>query len=258
MLAKKIEFNAVLLAAGQGKRLGVMSENMPKPLVEIANGCSVLEYTLRSMSKARLFHRVVVVTGYRHSAMKSLLEKLAPEMSFELDHVVNLQYATRSVLYSVEVGLGAISRGNIAVMNGDTIFSPALFRKIRQAVAMKGFPPAGVVGSTKNTLDDDDVKLQLGDSGHILHVGKRVKPAGAISAGIVLVSSDLRVQYENRLRELKELENAIHHGIIEALCVEGAPISFIEVPQCEWFEVDTADDILFAKEWFRAVNGRET
>jgi choline kinase len=251
MSVKKLEFKAVLLAAGKGKRLGAAYKNMPKPLVEIANGCSILEYTLRSMSEARLFDSVVVVVGYKHSAIKGLLEKLAPEMSFELDYVVNLQYATRSVLYSVEAGLGAISRGNIAVINGDTIFSPAIFHKIKQDVAVRGFPQGGVVGSVRNTLDDDDVKLQLDDSGRILHVGKNLKPTSAVSAGIVLISSGLRFQYENKLRGLKELKNVIHHDIIEALCLEEIPITFIEVPQGEWFEVDTISDVLFLKERLR-------
>jgi choline kinase len=249
-----LKLSAILLAAGKGKRLDALSENMPKPLVEIANGCSILEYTLRSMSKALLFDRVVVVTGYKHSAIKSLLEKLAPEMSFKLDNVVNRQYATRSVLYSVEVGLRAIRRGDIVVLNGDTIFSPAVFYIVEQTVQVKGFPLGGVVGSLKNTFDEDDIKLELDASGRILHVGKNLKSASAVSAGIVLISSGLRVQYENRLGELKDVKNVIHHDIIEALCVGGAPVTFIEVPPSEWFEVDTTSDALLLKERFRAPN----
>ena len=243
MAVKSSELQALLLAAGQGKRLGMLPANIPKPLIEIAKGHSVLEYTLRSMSQAHLFDKVVVVTGYKHSAIRGLLEKLAAEVNFKLEHVVNHQYANRSVLYSVEVGLAAIRKGDILVMNGDTVFSPAIFGTVKKIMQAKGFPLAGVIGSMKSTPVDDDIKLQLDDSRRILHVGKNLQSASAVSAGIVLVSDGLRIQYESRLRELKDMRGVIHHSIIEALCADGAPISFIEVPLRDWFEVDTVDDV---------------
>jgi ADP-glucose pyrophosphorylase len=51
---KKLQFKAIVLAAGRGNRLGSLGQDLPKPLLHVKAEQSILEYTLLSMSKARL------------------------------------------------------------------------------------------------------------------------------------------------------------------------------------------------------------
>ncbi|HUO05168.1 MAG TPA: nucleotidyltransferase family protein [Candidatus Binataceae bacterium] len=53
---------AVLLAAGRGKRLGDLTANMPKPLLEIA-GIPLIEHIVRGLMRTGIEH-FVIVTGY--------------------------------------------------------------------------------------------------------------------------------------------------------------------------------------------------
>ena len=68
----QIRVGAVLLAAGEGSRMG----HMPKCLIQI-NGQSLLQRQLLALSEAGV-DEVVLVTGYHHTAIEQELEKLKP------------------------------------------------------------------------------------------------------------------------------------------------------------------------------------
>jgi choline kinase len=245
-----LKFKAIILAAGRGERLVSPIQNIPKPLLHFRSDQSILEYTLLSMSKAEIFEKAIIVTGYMHSAIRRMIKGLSPRINFEIQDVVNPQYASKSVLYSVEVGLRAVGDGDILLMNGDTLFSVPVFHKIKQALLVKGMPKGAVMGSVKSIFDSDDVLLEFDNSGWIVHVGKNLKQAVAISCGIVLISSSLRAHYAAALRELKSSNKIIHHDIIETLCRRGVPLSFIPVALDGWLEVDTIEDLRIARERF--------
>lgn len=247
---KKLQFKAIVLAAGRGNRLGSLGRDMPKPLLHVKAEQSILEYTLLSMNKAGLFEKVIIVTGYMHAAIRSMVNGLSPRINFEIQDVVNPQYASKSVLYSVEAGLHAVGDGDILLMNGDTLFSVAVFDEMKQALLVRGMPKGAVIGSVKSEFDSDDIRVQFDDVNEIIHIGKNLNQASGVSCGIILISSSLRTHYAAKLSELKHLDKVIHHEIIEGLCREGVPIAFMPVPLHAWLEIDAIEDLHIAREWF--------
>lgn len=63
---------AVILAAGEGKRLRPLTENIPKPLVQVG-GKPILEYTLGILPPK--VDEVVIVVGYKGDAIKNYFGK---------------------------------------------------------------------------------------------------------------------------------------------------------------------------------------
>jgi choline kinase len=250
MTSRKLKLKAIILAAGHGQRLGSLTQNTPKPLLHFRLGQSILEYTLLAMSKAEMFEKAVIVTGHMHAAVTRVIKSLSPNINFEIQDVVNPQYASKSVLYSVEAGLHTAGDGDILLMNGDTLFSMSVFDKIKRALLAMGVPKGAVIGSVKSVFDGDDVLVEFDNSLRIVHIGKNLRQARAISCGIIFISGGLRTDYVATLTELKPLDNVIHHDVIEGLCRNGVPISFIPVALHDWLEVDTIEDLHMASEKF--------
>ena len=73
MKAAGHSFSAILLAAGEGSRLG----SVPKSLMRLA-GRSLIERQILALLKAGV-DKIIVVTGYYYSAIEAELDKIMPE-----------------------------------------------------------------------------------------------------------------------------------------------------------------------------------
>ncbi|AWI34431.1 hypothetical protein CDV25_06405 [Helicobacter apodemus] len=65
---------AIILAAGEGKRLQPLTLNKPKPLLEI-RGQSILENMINYLKKSGI-EDIIVVTGYKYQLFYKLQKKL--------------------------------------------------------------------------------------------------------------------------------------------------------------------------------------
>jgi molybdenum cofactor cytidylyltransferase len=90
------QIGAVLLAAGQSKRMG-----QPKVLLSWAGGRTILEQIIDQLQLARLAH-ITVVTGYRPGEVR----QLATRAGVDVTH--NADYATGEMLSSLKAGLRAM------------------------------------------------------------------------------------------------------------------------------------------------------
>jgi NDP-sugar pyrophosphorylase family protein len=75
----------IILAAGQGKRLRPLTENKPKPMVEVANK-PILKYILESISK--FTNDVIIITKYKEEQIKNYFKNKWKN--------INIEYKTQS------------------------------------------------------------------------------------------------------------------------------------------------------------------
>ncbi|MEM9404811.1 MAG: nucleotidyltransferase family protein [Acidobacteriota bacterium] len=68
--------DAVVLAGGRGRRMGSLTETLPKPLLEV-DGRAILLHILEGMARAGV-RRAHVVVGYQGERIESLLEGADP------------------------------------------------------------------------------------------------------------------------------------------------------------------------------------
>ena len=64
---------AIILAAGKGKRLGQVGHGIPKCLLEI-DGTTLLEKYIFDLSEAGI-EKVKIITGYKADMIKAVLQK---------------------------------------------------------------------------------------------------------------------------------------------------------------------------------------
>ena len=78
MKIKKTKTPVVILAAGRGSRLGELTEDKPKCLLEVA-GSTMLERQIAAIKAVKKLSPVVVVTGFKHELVTDAVDDLILE-----------------------------------------------------------------------------------------------------------------------------------------------------------------------------------
>ncbi len=120
---------AVVLAAGEGRRLAPLTNTRPKPMVPVANR-PILEHVLEALVDAAV-DEVVFVVGYQH-------ERIRNHFGDGDDWGVDLSYVEQSPQlgtgHAIEQAEGAVD-GPFMVLNGDRIVEPSIIEEVRETLA---------------------------------------------------------------------------------------------------------------------------
>ena len=108
---------AVLLVAGIGSRLGKLTTEVPKCLVEV-NGISILENALTHLEDAGLAETVLVV-GYREDLIRGRVGDAFGRM--RIAYRANEEFRTTSTSRSLWLGLADVDDG-VLLLEGDVFF----------------------------------------------------------------------------------------------------------------------------------------
>lgn len=162
----------IILAAGLGSRLG---KNIPKCLVEVRGGQSILDAQLSAITKYTEVENISIVVGYR----KEMVMDRYPNLTY----VYNENYENTNTAKSLLKALKRV-RGNDALwMNGDVWFAPEAFRRVMDA-------DTSCVAVNTSRVSDEEVKYRVDHLGAISHLSKSVTPALGEAVGINKVMAE--------------------------------------------------------------------
>ncbi|GAB4348921.1 MAG: NTP transferase domain-containing protein [Immundisolibacter sp.] len=228
---------AVILSAGQGRRLLPLTADRPKCLIDL-RGRTLLQWQLDALLAAGV-GPITVVTGYAAAAVEALVQRHYD------GRMVRTQF---NPFFQVADNLGScwIARdafaGDVLLLNGDTVFEPAVVERLLAA------PPAPIrlTVDSKAGYDDDDMKVVL-DGERLLRIGKHL-PVDAVDAeSIGLLRFDavgarrFRQAVEQALREPDGLR-WWYLSVIDRLADEGV-VQTCSVRGLRWGEVDFPRDL---------------
>jgi choline kinase len=233
---------AVILAAGQGRRLAPSGWDKPKCLLPCPEG-TLLGNILQSILECGI-HKVVIVVGYR----RELVERAVLGEAVSCRFVVNEDYAATNTVHSLWLARDYLDEG-ILYFNGDVWFErPLLSLLLRQsdsALAVDA-KPCGA----------EEVKVKVDRAGRITRIGKDIPPQDALgefigvakfapSACAGLVES-LRGYNGEGMRRDFFFESALN-DILDRHVFLAAPIGNLRA-----VEIDTPEDYARAKSlWTR-------
>lgn len=149
--------SAVILAAGEGRRLEPLTNRRPKPMVPIANR-PLLEHVLEAVVAAGIDH-VVFVVGYRQERIRNHFGD-GGEWDVDIDYVEqSTQLGTGHAVLQAESAVD----GPFVVLNGDRIVDPAIVVEVCERAASGETPTMAVTRVDQPraygvvTLDGDQV-----------------------------------------------------------------------------------------------------
>jgi L-glutamine-phosphate cytidylyltransferase len=119
---------AVILAAGKGSRLGDLTENMPKSLLQLNEKHSLLSYNFLQLKKSGINH-ILLVTGFQSLRIETEALKLASYYELHLEIVYNPFWDFCNVLGSLFMSLGKIN-DDFLFLHADTLAESIVYEQL--------------------------------------------------------------------------------------------------------------------------------
>ncbi len=230
---------AIILGAGQGRRLLPLTENSPKCLLSVSDK-PVLEWQIDALLSAGI-NEITVVAGFQVGQVETLLEQRYMDFP-QIQVLFNPFYEVADNLASCWLAR-SIMDSDFLLLNGDTIFESALLSQ-----ALNSAPaPITLCVDYKNAYDADDMKVQLDADGFVKQVSK-ILPADQINAesiGLIYFRAQgpkcFREAIESALRHPAELKSW-YLSMIDMLASQHL-VKSCSVAGYRWCEIDFIEDL---------------
>ena len=142
---------AIILAAGMGKRLGKYTQNNTKCMVPV-NGTRLIDRMMKQLSALPL-NRVVIVVGYEG---KKLMDYLGSEKDgLKIEYVNNPVYDKTNNIYSLALAKDKLIEDNTLLIESDLIFDDGMFKLLLD----NPFPNLALVAKYESWMDGTMVRI---------------------------------------------------------------------------------------------------
>lgn len=113
---------AIILAAGMGKRLGELTKNNTKCMVEV-DGVRLIERALRILDRKNL-DRIILVVGYQHENLMAFVSSLGIQTKIEF--IINEAYDKTNNIFSLALAKEQMTEDDTLLLESDLIFEERL------------------------------------------------------------------------------------------------------------------------------------
>lgn len=117
---------ALMLAAGMGRRMGKYTESYTKCMVEVANE-SILERAVDAIKLAGI-NKLIMVVGYEADRLIKFIS--SKHFDIEIEYVFNYEYATTNNIYSLYLAKDYLKKDDTILMESDLIFDKNIIKNV--------------------------------------------------------------------------------------------------------------------------------
>ncbi len=231
---------AIVLSAGQGRRLLPLTERDPKCLLTVDGPRTVLELQLGALARCGV-RQVTVVVGFGAERVEQFLAGTRIP-GLQVDTLFNPFFASSDNLATCWLARSEMTE-DFVLLNGDTLFED----RVLQRLLDESRQPITVTIDHKDRYDDDDMKVSVDASGRLLAIGKQL-PAAAVggeSIGMLCFRGagvkDFRDELERAIR-LNEGLRAWYLSVVNGMAGR-VPVGTVSIDGCWWREIDSRSDL---------------
>jgi len=231
---------AVILAAGNGKRMGSLTADRPKAMLDV-DGRTLIDRYLDALRAVGITD-VTMVVGYRQ-------ERLRAHLGNRVRFIENARFAETNSLYSLSLAREQLRQGAV-IMNSDILVSPELLRRLVASPARD----AALV-DTSSTLDDEVMKVTIWQ-GFAVDFSKELPPWASHGENVGL----LKFSAAGGRRLVEHIDALVAAGDLNAWAPQAFrslaqvwPIRAISTDGLPWTEIDFPADLDRARELVRPL-----
>jgi len=231
---------AVILAAGRGSRLEVITDEIPKCLVEV-DGRSLLERMLDQLESIGI-ETVIIVVGYRAESIHERIGETWGKMSIQ--YVLNTAWANTNNILSLFLAIDYLNF-SFLLLESDLILDDD---------ALAEFGPFNGIGIESFKGHMDGTVVSLSDSGNLSRMylnssPDRPKDASNLYKTVNIYSFNIKSFKEFVVPILKDIVHTgrldVYYEIAFAVAIERKFVSFrtIDFESYKWVEIDNVSDL---------------
>jgi choline kinase len=221
---------AIILAAGNGKRMGMLTADRPKAMLEV-DGVPLIDRHLDALASCGI-RDVAIVAGYQQ-------ERLRDHLRGRARFIDNARYRDTNSLYSLWLARDELRHGAV-IMNSDLLVSRDLMRRLVQAPVEDA-----VLVDQDGTLAEEEMKVKIWQ-GFAIDFSKELAPWDADAENVGILKFGARggqrlAAYVDALIAAGEL-NAWAPKAFRAFAQEW-PLRAIATDGIPWTEIDFPEDL---------------
>lgn len=232
---------AIILSAGQGRRLLPLTEVTPKCCLR-PGALSILEWQIRELSAAGV-DEVVVVTGFGYEKVEEIVDRVKG-LNVRTFH--NPFYAQSDNLGTCWIARAEMD-GPFVLINGDTLFEASVLQHL-----MKDASSYAITLATdqKASYDDDDMKIWA-DGIRLCRVGKRLdlNHVNGESIGMMYFNHAGAQIFVKKIEELMSQGDGLKRWYLSAIdeLAQAGVVGISSIHGLSWCEVDDPVDLAYAE-----------
>jgi choline kinase len=232
---------AIILSAGQGSRLGRLTEDRPKCLIDFG-GKTLLDRQLDTLA-ANGVEEAVVVTGFRDDQIEAALARRSGGPRVQT--IYNPFYKVADNTGSLYMARHELA-GDCLVWNGDTLVSNGLMAK----VLANRQPGICVTIDRKDSYDADDMKVVVDADGRLKQIGKRISTGvNAESIGLLAFRDGGAERFRDAIDEAIRTPEGTTIWYLRVIhqIAQRDDVGTLDISGEKWGEVDFPEDVEAAR-----------
>ena len=248
---------AVILAAGMGKRLGEYTKDNTKCMVKV-NGMALIDRLLCQLSGCRL-NRVVIVVGYQGD---KLIEHIGDRYSdrLKIEYVRNPIYDKTNNIYSLALAKDKLQEDDTLLIESDLIFDDRMFPLLLD----NPYPNLALVAKYRTWMDGTMVRID-DDCNIVNFVTKSAFKYSDVehyykTVNIYKFSKDFLVhKYIPFLDAYCSAlgNNEYYEQVLRVICMlDNSELKALPISDEKWYEIDDVQDLDIAEALFASDTER--
>lgn len=246
---------ALILAAGMGKRLKKYTKKNTKCMVEV-NEKKLIDRTIENLLAINI-KKIIMVTGYEGENLRRYLEENYKNRNINFLFIENKKYKETNNIYSLYLAKDELEKDDTILLESDIIFEQKVLEKLlinkNENIALVAKYEQWMDG-TVVTIDDEDNINEFFDKQEFNYnnANKYYK-----TVNIYKLSKQFSREYYNHFLEayIKAFDkNDYYESVLKVVNrFKDSTLKALDISGCKWYEIDDQQDldiasVIFAEE----------
>ena len=242
---------AIILAAGMGRRLGDLTKENTKCMVPV-NGVRLIDRLLGQLSGLSL-RRVIIVVGYKGQELKDYIGHRYDDQ-LKIEYAENPIYDKTNNIYSLSLVKQQLQEDDTLLIESDLIFSDSLF----QMIIADPYPNLALVAKYESWMDGTMVRLDA-DNNIVNFVPKKAFKYEDIDSYYKTVNIYKFSRDFSQQKYVPFLEaychalgnNEYYEQVLRVITLlDNAELKALPIGKEKWYEIDDIQDLDIAETIF--------